>query len=302
MELGANGFEPISAPRLGGHRESRFRKTLRPPELCAKRQAVLRLLRHASLSLLVLIASATGARAEGTNLANVPTRPPVIFLCGDSTMSNKPLTPPHPERGWGQMFTAYFKDGVRVENLAMNGRSSKSFSDEGRWQQVRDRLQPGDFVVIQFGHNDQKQDARDRFTEPFGSFKQNLERYVREAREKGGQPILATPIARRSFLPDGKTKDTHGDYAVAVRQVATEQEVPLLDLEKRSRELLEKLGPERSKKLYLCFEPGEYASLPEGKQDNTHFNAYGASRVCDLAAEELRAHEPELAAWLMPAK
>lgn len=242
------------------------------------------------------------ATAQSTNPPPPVTRAPVVFLCGDSTMSDKPLFPAQPERGWGQVLPMYFKPQVRIENLAMNGRSSKSFRDENRWQPVMEKIQPGDFVIVQFGHNDSKRDARDRFTEPFGSFKQNLERYVREAREKQGSPILATPVARRSFTAEGKPKDTHGDYAVAVRQVAVEQKVPLLDMEKRTRELLEKLGPERSKKLFLWYEPGEFESLSEGKEDNTHFNAYGASRMCDLAAEEIRNHVPELAVWLKPRK
>ncbi len=248
-----------------------------------------------------LMLSAVSA-AENSNKLT-PTNPaPVIFMCGDSTMSDKPLSPPHPERGGGQLLPMYFDPQVKVVNLAINGRSSKSFRDENRWQPVLERMQPGDYVIIQFGHNDSKQDARDRFTGPFGSFKQNLERYVREAREKQGAPILATPVARRSFVTDGKTRDTPGDYAVAVRQVAAEQKVPLLDLEKRTRELLEKLGPERSRKLFLWYEPGEFESLPGGKQDNTHFNAYGASRMCDLATAEIRAQVPELAGWLKPRK
>ncbi len=229
-------------------------------------------------------------------------RPPVIFLCGDSTMSNKPTFPPQPERGWGQLLPLYFQEQVRIENHAVNGRSSRSFRDEGRWQTVLERLHPGDFVIIQFGHNDSKQDDRNRSTEPFGSFKQNLERFVREAKERQAHPILATPVARRSFTATGELRDTHGDYAVAVRRVAAEQNVPLLDLEKRSAELLAKLGPERSKKLFLWFEPGEFESLPEGKQDNTHFNAHGASRMCDLAAGEIRANAPGLAVWLKPLK
>lgn len=240
--------------------------------------------------------------AEGADVPPTAKRAPAIFLCGDSTMSNKPLFPAQPERGWGQLLPLYFQDGVRIENLAMNGRSSKSFRDEGRWQSVMERLQPGDYVIVQFGHNDQKKDDPKRYTEASDSFKQNLARYVRETHEKQGRPILATPVARRSFAADGKLKDTHGDYAVAVRQIAAEQKVPLLDLGKRTSELLEKLGPECSKKLFLWYELGEFDSLPKGKQDNTHFNAYGASRMCDLAAGEIRASVPALAEWLKPRK
>ena len=139
--------------------------------------------------LLVNLLSCGSATALDANTAVTAKPAPLIFMCGDSTMANKPLFPAQPERGWGQLLPLYFKESVRIENLAMNGRSSKSFRDEGRWQPVLDRLRPGDFVIIQFGHNDQKKDSRDRFSEPFGAFKQNLERYVREVREKGGRPI-----------------------------------------------------------------------------------------------------------------
>ncbi len=227
---------------------------------------------------------------------------PMIFMIGDSTMANKPLSPAQPERGWGQLLPLYFQAGVRIENLAVNGRSSKNFRDEGRWQPVMDQLRPGDFVIIQFGHNDEKKADPKRFTEPFGSFKENLARYIRETRERQGIPILATPIVRRAFTNETELRDTHGDYVVAVRQVAREQKVPLLELEGRSRELMQRLGPELSKKLYMWIEPEEFASVPKGKQDDTHFNAYGASRICDLAAEEIKAAVPNLAKWLKPAK
>ena len=136
------------------------------------------------------------------------------------------------------------------------------------------------------------------YTEPFGSFKQNLERYISEVREKKGKPILATPIVRRAFTDEGELRDTHGDYVVAVRQVAAEQNVPLLDLERRSSELVKQLGPERSKKIYMWIEPDEFASIAKGKQDNTHFNAYGASRICDLAVDEIKTAVPDLVQWL----
>ncbi len=217
-------------------------------------------------------------------------------------MANKPLAPAQPERGWGQLLPMYFKESVRIENLAMNGRSSKSFRDEGRWRPVLDQLQPGDYVIVQFGHNDQKKDDPKRYSDAMGSFKENLARYVREVRDKEGHPVLATSVTRRSFNSQGELRDTHGEYSLAVRQVAAEQRVPLLELHQRSADLVFKLGPELSKKMYMWYEPGEYASLPEGKQDSTHFNAYGASRICDLAVEEIRLNVPELAAWLKSRK
>ncbi|HEY9508542.1 MAG TPA: rhamnogalacturonan acetylesterase [Verrucomicrobiae bacterium] len=222
---------------------------------------------------------------------------PVVFMIGDSTMANKPLSPAQPERGWGQLLPLYFKPEVRVENLAVNGRSSKSFRDEGRWKTVQENLKPGDYVIIQFGHNDEKADPK-RHTDAFGSFKENLERYVRETRQLGGHPLLATPVVRRAFTNGTELIDTHGDYVIAARQAAAEQHVPLLDLQKDTAALISKLGPERSKKLYMWIEPGEFDSVPKGKQDNTHFNAFGATRVCDLAVEEIKTAAPELAKWL----
>jgi lysophospholipase L1-like esterase len=218
-------------------------------------------------------------------------------MIGDSTMANKPLIRAQPERGWGQLLPVYFETRVRIDNLAMNGRSSKSFRDEGRWQPVLEHLQPGDYVIIQFGHNDEKADPR-RHTDAFGSFKENLERYVRETRENRANPILATPIVRRAFSNGSELTDTHGDYGVAVRQVAAELNVPLLDLQRDTEVLVLKLGPELSKRLYMWIEPGEYASLPEGKKDDTHLNPFGATRVCDLAIAEIKKAIPDLAAWL----
>ncbi len=221
-----------------------------------------------------------------------------IFLIGDSTMANKPLIPENPERGWGQMLPPYFKAGVRVENHAMNGRSSKSFRDEGRWQAVEDALKPADWVIIQFGHNDEKDKDSARFTKPFGSFKTNLTQYVLETRAHGANPVLATPTARRKFDEQGKVVDTHGDYVKAVREVAAEQGVPLIDLNRRSDELLRREGPELSKKIYIWVTAEEYPKLPKGRQDDTHFCAYGASRMCDLAVEEIQASVPGLVSFL----
>lgn len=218
-----------------------------------------------------------------------------LFMAGDSTMATQAVVPATPARGWGQMLQPYFHDNVRVDNRASSGQSSKSFRDKGRWQQLLDAVKPGDFVIIQFGHNDSKPD-QERHTEPFGSFKENLERFVQEVRDRRATPILATSIVRNVFNADGKTlRDTHGDYLVATRKVAEEREVPLLDLARKTGDLLVKLGPERSKLLFNNVEPGEFATYPDGFKDGTHLNAAGACRVCDLAIEEVLAKVLELA-------
>ncbi|MBN1941787.1 MAG: rhamnogalacturonan acetylesterase [Phycisphaerae bacterium] len=235
------------------------------------------------------------ARTPKSNTSK--TRAPVIFMAGDSTMESYRIIPARPLRGWGQMFHMYFKDGATVDNHGASGRSSKSFRDEGLWKRIMDNLRPGDYVIIQFGHNDKKGDPA-RHTEPFGTYKENLARFVKEVRAKRGKPILATSIVRRYFDEKGKLQDSHGDYIVAVRRLAKEQNVPLLDLEKRSRKLVQNMGPEHSKKLYQWADPKEYAGLPEGIKDDTHLNAYGASRICDLAVEEIQKNAPDLAKWL----
>jgi len=220
-----------------------------------------------------------------------------VFMIGDSTMADKPVIPENPERGWGQLLQLCFEPTVSVENHAVNGRSSKSFRDEGRWQPLIDRMQSGDWVIIQFGHNDEKPDEA-RHTDPFGTYTDNLRRFATEAREHGAHPILATPIVRRSFDPLGILQPTHGDYPEAVRKLAKELDVPLLEMTDRSRDLLVRLGKERSEGLFLRTLPGEYARFPEGNSDNTHFNALGATRMCDLAVAEIKAKIPKLAAHL----
>jgi lysophospholipase L1-like esterase len=207
-----------------------------------------------------------------------------IFMIGDSTMAQK--TPDvEPERGWGQMLQPFFSDSVLFFNHAANGRSSKSFIDEGRWQTVLDNLRPGDYVIIQFGHNDPKPGLA-RHTDPFTTFKANLEKYVKDTRSRGSLPLLCTPIVRRTFDEQGNLSDTHGEYPKAVHQVARELKVPLLDLQLRTKNLVSALGPEKSKNIFLHVSPGVYSRRPEGVQDDTHLSPEGATAVARMAVEE----------------
>lgn len=224
--------------------------------------------------------------------------PIIIYMVGDSTMANKPYNKGNPEKGWGQVFPLYFKEGIKIENHAKNGRSSKSFRDEGLWDIVLEKIKPGHYVIITFGHNDQKQDSPERYSAPDTDYRKNLERYVRETRNKGGIPVLATPIMRRRFDENGKLYDTHGRYPEVVREIAKEKNVPLLDLHKQTEMLLKAYGEERSKELFLHIQSGEYASLPQGKEDDTHLSAIGAFRVCDLAIEEIKLVVPEWVPYL----
>ena len=221
-----------------------------------------------------------------------------VHMIGDSTMANKPVIPANPERGWGQMFPMYFKDSVRVENYAQNGRSTKSFVAEGRWDKVVAALKPGDFVIIQFGHNDEKTNNVKVGTAPYGEFTTNLVRFIRESREHRATPILATPVTRRKFDESGTLTNSHGAYPEAVRKVAAAENVPLLELTTATEKLLQQLGPESSKRLFDWIPAGEFVPAAKKLEDDTHFNAYGASRVCDLAAVEIEAKVPDLAAHL----
>lgn len=215
-----------------------------------------------------------------------------LFLAGDSTMADKPDLD-LPERGWGQLFREWVRPPLVLDNRAVNGRSTKSFRDLGHWDALLESMTPGDWVVIQFGHNDSKTSDPARFTEPEGEYRRNLRAFVREVRSKGGHPVLATSVVRRRFDDTGAFYDSHGDYPRVVREVASEEGVPLLEMEDRTRELVKRHGPEGSRKLFLHFEPGEHPGLPDGLRDDTHFSELGARLVAELAAREMaRLHLP----------
>lgn len=211
---------------------------------------------------------------------------PVVYLIGDSTMADKPQPDKNPERGWGQLLPEFMADGVTVENHAAGGRSTRSFVAESRWSAVLDKLQPGDWVVIQFGHNDQKQKQPALYTDPASDFPQFLEKFVREAQAKGAKPVLATPIYRRYFNADGSPKSSLGPYAAATQSVAKRLGVSVVDLHSLTGNLLAEFGEERSKALFLHFAPGEHAFFPEGKADNSHLSKLGARRVAELFVRE----------------
>ena len=222
-----------------------------------------------------------------------------VYLIGDSTCATKKLDKQNPERGWGHMFQPLFDETVVVENHATNGRSTKSFRDEGRWARVYDRLRPGDYVFIQFGHNDQKINDSTRYSSP-AQYAENLRRYVCEIREKGATPILLTPIVRRHFV-DGVLTDTHGDYPAAVRRVAAEEGATLIDMEPVTREWVAALGDEASKAFYMWVAPGVCPLHPDGRQDDTHLNVRGAHAVARMVGERLCEQVPELGSRYRPA-
>lgn len=212
---------------------------------------------------------------------------PTLYLIGDSTMSDKKDPDKNPEHGWGQILPDLMNSELNIENHAVNGRSSKSFIDEGRWDTVLKKLQPGDYVFIQFGHNDQKIKAPSRFTNPFTGYRSNLERFVNETLEKGANPILFSSIVRRNFNEHGTLADTHGEYPLVVRLVAEDLKVPFVDLQRVTEKLELFYGEEDSKRLHLHFEAGENEYFPDGKQDDTHLSKKGAILVATLALQEI---------------
>ncbi|MEZ0541166.1 rhamnogalacturonan acetylesterase [Fibrella arboris] len=215
-----------------------------------------------------------------------------VYLIGDSTMSIKQVRA-YPETGWGMPFVHFFDESVTVDNRAMNGRSTRSFIDENRWQPVADQLQEGDYVFIQFGHNDEVKTKKTYTTE--ADFRANLIRFVTESRAKKGIPVLLTPVGRRQFNDAGQIQETHAVYSDIVRAVASEYKVPFIDLDKQSQTLYQSFGMEQSKLLFLQTAPGEHPNYPEGKIDNTHFNELGARRIAELVLANIKTLKLELA-------
>ncbi len=222
-----------------------------------------------------------------------------VYLIGDSTMADKPGTPAeNPERGWGQLLPEFFTEAVQVHNHAVNGRSSKSFIEEGRWDKVLAELSAGDYVFIQFGHNDQKDQDPSRYTNPWSSYRRNLERFVRETRARGAFPVLLSSIVRRKFNETGTLVDTHGPYPFVSHSVAQQMEVPFIDMQGMTEDYVRTLGEEKSKEIYLWIAPGAYATLPDGKQDNTHLSLKGSKEYARMVCEDLRQQNLPLVAFL----
>lgn len=222
-----------------------------------------------------------------------------IFMIGDSTMANKSLTGSNPERGWGHVLPGCFSEEIEVDNHAMNGRSSKSFIDEGRWDRVLALIKKGDYVFIQFGHNDEKPDE-DRHTDAGTTFDANLRRFVNDTRAKGGIPVLFNSIVRRHFdaTQEHRLIDTHGAYLDSPRNVAKELNVPFVDMNKLTRELIEGMGCEASKKLFMWVAPDAVPALPKGREDDTHLNVYGARLIAQLGVDAIAQAVPQLADYV----
>ena len=241
----------------------------------------------AVLTLLVLFAACTETVQK-----------PTLFLVGDSTMANKSDLN-YPERGWGQLLPTFFDSSkIKIQNHAKNGRSTRSFIYESRWDTVMSRMKAGDFVVIQFGHNDDVITKSKTYT-THTEFRYNFSKYVKETLAKGATPILCTPIVRRNFI-DSVLVETHGEYPDIIREVASQFNVALVDLHLFSKELLTQLGEEDSKPIYLQIAPGAYDKYPDGKIDNTHFSEHGAITWSKIFTDDLNKQQLSLAAYLAP--
>lgn len=225
--------------------------------------------------------------------------PPVkkikVWMIGDSTMCEYtadrwPLT------GWGMPFAVFFDSTVVIDNRARGGRSTRTFISEHRWQPIADSLQPGDYVLIQFGHNDEAKEEKykDRYT-PVADYKINLTRFISDTRARQGIPVLITPVTRLSFDAAGNIKETHKEYSAAVWEVGNSTNTPVIDLDERSRALLRQMGPIHSQLLFMNLDSAANPHYPAGQKDNTHFNEYGARLVAQLVLAEMKTQKVGLA-------
>lgn len=208
-----------------------------------------------------------------------------IFYAGDSTCARYSIIK-FPQTGIGQGLELYIKPEVKIYNYAVGGRSTKSFIDEGRLLAIEEEIREGDFLFIQFGHNDEKEYDKNRYTTPFGTYKENLKKFIKVARNAGAIPVLITPVERRSFVNACKLgESTHGDYVAGMKQTAEEEQVALIDLCTKSRAKMEEAGAVETTKWFMHLAKGEYPSYPQGKVDDTHLKPEGARIFAGLIAE-----------------
>ena len=213
---------------------------------------------------------------------------PTIYIAGDSTAARKGPAE-SPMTGWGEFLQEYLGPDVRIENRAVNGRSTRSFLAEGRLTDIEQEFSAGDLLLIQFGHNDQKLEDPARYTNPHTEYRQNLRVFIDSARSRGGFPVLLTSVSRRSFTADGEPDpQAVGLYPEAMREVAAETGTPLLDIFASSQQLYRTLGAEGSQQLFMHLPPGSHPNYPDGITDNTHFSRAGAQQIAGLVARALQ--------------
>ncbi|WP_026342508.1 rhamnogalacturonan acetylesterase [Paenibacillus fonticola] len=211
-----------------------------------------------------------------------------LFIAGDSTAALKGAAE-KPMTGWGEYIQDYFQSSVRVDNRAINGRSTKSFLAEGRLAAIEQDFRAGDYLFIQFGHNDEKTEDPSRYTDPNGAYRLNLKRFIDSARERGGTPVLLTSVSRRRYLEDGELDPfAVGEYPSAMREVASETGTPLLDIFTASQQLYKAFGVEGSKRLLMHLPEQAHPNYPAGIADDTHFSDAGAQQIARLVAEAIQ--------------
>jgi lysophospholipase L1-like esterase len=217
-----------------------------------------------------------------------------IYMIGDSTMCTYPVRQ-QPVTGWGMPFANYFDESVTIVNRARGGRSTRTFIAENLWKPIADSLNAGDYVFIQFGHNDEAKEPQyaARYT-PVDDYKKNLIKFITETRGKKAVPILVTPVSRRSFDNNGTARETHAEYTKAVFDIGDQYKVPVIDLDTKSRELYQQLGPLKSKLLFMELDSAEHPNYPVGRHDNTHFNEYGARKMAEIVLNDIKDKKLEL--------
>lgn len=216
-----------------------------------------------------------------------------IFLAGDSTVCDQY---DEPYTGWGQVLQYFFNEGIAVSNHAYSGRTAVSFIREKRLDDILKVIKKGDYLFMQFGHNDQKPGAY--HSDAMGKYKEVLMVYIDKAREKGAIPVLVTSMMRRNFNEEGKIVNTLENYPEAMRQLAEKENLALIDLNARSEKLFNELGPEKCKEIFIHIAPGEMSNYPEGIADDTHFSEYGAMKMAELVVDEIKNKNLDLVNYL----
>ena len=223
-----------------------------------------------------------------------PTRKPItVFLCGNSTVVDQDN---EPWGSWGQMIPRFFTEKVAVANYAESGESANTFLAAHRFDKALTQMKNGDYVFVEFGHNDQKQKGKGKG--PWTSFYDSLKEYIVKTREKGATIVFVTPTQRRSFGDDGKIKDTHGEYPAAMRKLAEEEGVPVIELNEMTRTLYETLGVEESRRAFVQYPANTFPGQTKALEDNTHFNPYGAYQIAKCILQGIKDKKLGLARYI----
>lgn len=220
---------------------------------------------------------------------NVPT----IFLCGNSTVVDQDN---EPWASWGQMIPRFFDKHVCFANYAESGESANTFISAGRLAKALTQMKAGDYIFMEFGHNDQKQKGPGKG--PYLSFTSSLRTFIQEAKAKGAHPVLVTPTQRRSFNEEGKIMDTHGEYPNAMKKLSIEENIPLIDLNATTRTLYETWGIEPSKNAFVHYPANTYPGQTQPLADNTHFNPYGAYEISKCIIEGMKTNKLDIVKYL----